>query len=180
VNSAGLLVAPADAVVEHDRQQGYDDTYVYSADRKYRWRFERRWGDGRTITWIGLNPGTRDTDGLQRPALRRMVTLSRASGYGGLILVNLFGIRARDPKLLRAAGDPVGDHNDEMIQYATSASVSDMTVACWGHHGRINDRAQYVLDKVVSGDVYCLGITKQGEPRHPLFVPADARMIPYM
>jgi hypothetical protein len=176
----GLAVAPADAVVTHDREQGYDDTYVYSADRRYRWRFERRWSVGRTVTWVGLNPGTGDTDGTGRPTLRRMVTISRASGYGGLIVVNLFGWRSRDPKELREVPDAIGAHNDEMIAAATAPSSCDMTVACWGHHGGLNDRAQYVLENVIDGDAYCLGITKHGEPRHPLYVPADARLIPYL
>jgi hypothetical protein len=173
-------VEATDVVVEHDRSEGYDDTYVYSADRRYRWRFERRWSAGRTIAWVGLNPGTGDTDGTPRPTLRRMVTMSRASGYGGLIVVNLFAWRTKDPKELREVDDPVGIENDDMIATATSAAVSDMTVACWGHHGRLYDRAQYVMEKIVEGDVYCLGITKQGEPRHPLYVPAETRLMPFM
>jgi hypothetical protein len=175
-----LAVAPADTIVEHDRQQGYDDTYIYSADHRYRWQFERRWSEGRTITWIGLNPGTGANDVAQCPTMRRMVTVSRASGYGGLILVNLFGWRARDPKRLRDVADPVGEHNDMMLSMATAAATSDMTVACWGHHGRFGDRARYVLEEVVEGDVYCLGVTKHGEPRHPLYVPADIKLMPYL
>jgi hypothetical protein len=180
VSSTALAVTPADSFVEHDRSDGYDDTYLYSADHLYRWQFERRWSEGRTITWVGLNPGVGDSDGTQRPTLRRMVTLSRASGYGGLILVNLFGWRTRDPKELREVDDPVGDWNDDMIAAATAASVSDMTVACWGHHGGLHNRAQYVLDKIIEGDVYCLGVTKQGEPRHPLYVPAETRLLPFV
>jgi hypothetical protein len=175
-----LALGPADGIVEQDRQQGYEDSYVYSADRRYRWQFDRRWSEGRTITWIGLNPGTGDTDGAHRPTLRRMVTLSRASGYGSLIVVNLFAWRGRDPKELREQADPIGEYNDATIAAATSPSISDMTVACWGHHGRLNDRARYVLEEVVEGDVYCLGITKHGEPRHPLYVPTDARLMPYL
>jgi hypothetical protein len=94
--------------------------------------------------------------------------------------VNLFGLRTKDPKELRDVPDPVGMLNDELLAEATSARVSDMTVACWGHLGSLHDRAQYVLDKVIEGDVYCLGITKQGEPRHPLYVPAETRLMPYM
>jgi hypothetical protein len=67
-----------------------------------------------------------------------------------------------------------------MLAMATSASVSDMTVACWGHHGRLHDRARHVLEAVVDGDVYCLGITKHGEPRHPLYVSPEARLLPYL
>jgi hypothetical protein len=181
VTSAALAVSPAaGTIVEHDREQGYDDTYVYSADHRYRWQFERRWSEGRTITWVGLNPGIGATDNAQRPTLRRMVTVSRASGYGGLIVVNLFGLRTRDPKDLRTARDPIGEANDDAIAFATSASVSDMTVACWGHYGGLHDRAQYVMDKVIEGDVYCLGITKGGEPRHPLYVPSDVKLMPYL
>ncbi len=50
--------------------EGFADGAAYSDDERYRWWFERRWSDGPLVSWVGLNPGTGDTDGKHRPTLR--------------------------------------------------------------------------------------------------------------
>src|SRR6476619_1700701 len=108
--SEGLVGARSDIV--HDEHDGVLDTYVYSAEGNYRWRFDRRWADGPSLTWVGLNPGRGDRDGTARPPLPRMVSVSKSGGYGALIVVNLFGWRSSSPKALATADDPVGADND--------------------------------------------------------------------
>jgi len=34
----------------------YRDRECLSDDEQYRWWFERRWGDGPLLCWVGLNP----------------------------------------------------------------------------------------------------------------------------
>jgi Protein of unknown function (DUF1643) len=48
----------------------------------------------------------------------RCVRLSRAWGYGGIVVVNLYALRATDPEHLRRHPDPVGDYNDDHIDAA--------------------------------------------------------------
>lgn len=165
-------------VREHD---GCVDRYMYSDDGVYRWRFDRCWGAGRSLTWVGLNPGTGDRDGTSRPTLRRMERVSREAGYSALSIVNLFGFRASAPRALRSVTDPVGCDNDVVIAATTSAGATDRTVACWGAASEAHwlGRSKHVAGRLIATPMFCLGVTKCGHPRHPLYVAADAALVPW-
>jgi hypothetical protein len=76
----------------------YLDSADYSSDGTYRWWYERRWGDGPRLCWVGLNPGTGDTDGKPRPTLRKVVTWATEWHLDAVLVVNLFAYRARTPR----------------------------------------------------------------------------------
>lgn len=151
----------------------------YSPDRLYRWSFEKRWAEGFLICWIGLNPGTGDTERRRRPTLERMVTWSLRLGGGAIVIVNLFAYRTTHPSELRSAWkhglDIVGSKNDQAIEKAIRRA--DKTVVAWGHRGSLQDRGIAVAARVP--DPLCLGLTASGQPLHPLYVPLDARVMPY-
>lgn len=148
----------------------------YSDDRVYRWSFERRWGVGGTLCWIGLNPGTGDTDGKKRPTLDKVCRLAKSLDLEAVLVVNLFAFRSTDPKALKTAGvDVVGDLNDETIRRAVVRSA--VTLAAWGADGKINARSRRVASTL--DDAVCLGTTSSGEPRHPLYVPNATRLVAY-
>ena len=151
----------------------------YSADGRYRWSFRRRFGPGGSVCWVGLNPATGDSDGKPRPTLRKMVAWTKLWGGGEIVIVNLFAFRTTDPEALKAAArdgvDVIGSQNDEAIRAATSSAMR--TVAAWGAHGRLLDRGvtvAHLLDAPV-----CLGLTRRGEPRHPLYVPGTTEPVPF-
>jgi hypothetical protein len=152
----------------------------YSDDGMYRWWFSRRWALGPTVCWVGLHPGTGDADGTPRPTLARMTAWSRRWGFGALIVVNLFAYRTTDPKLLKRASragiDVVGRRTDASIQAAIVEA--ERTVAAWGSHGRFRGRGREVSATIPYAT--CLGTTRTGEPRHPLFVRNDAELLPYL
>jgi len=120
---------PEAEVLAKDTRRWGEEGGRYSRDGRYRWSFERRWSAGRTICWIGLNPGTGDRDGKYRPTLQRMVDRSVALGMGRIILVNLFAWRSTKPAALRAAvmarEDIVGAECDAAIR----AAVKDAEVS---------------------------------------------------
>lgn len=155
------------------------DRASYSQDGRYRWWFERRWGDGPMICWVGLNPGTGDTDGKPRPTLGRMIRRAEKDGYGALRIVNLFSYRTTKPKALRAAHasgvDIVGSETDAHIREAHDLAA--LTVVAWGGHGLIAGRGAAVASRLPGAR--CLGATAAGEPRHPLYVRGDVPLVPY-
>lgn len=121
----------------------YRDRAVYSADWMYRYEFHREWADTEPATravWVLLNPATGDTDGKQRSTLSRCTKWSRAWGYSGLSIVNLFAYRAIKPKDLLFAEDPVGPENDTTLLRV--AHDADRLVAAWGANGRLLGRGK--------------------------------------
>jgi hypothetical protein len=157
---------------------GLPERSLYSPDMTYRYAFGRWWGaEDLTTTdvWVLLNPATGDTERRRRPTLERCIARSRAAGRTGLVIVNLFARRHTDPKALRVVADPIGPANDVAIRLLTA--TAPRAIAAWGAGGRLHDRSRAVaplLDRPV-----CLGTTSRGEPRHPLYVPGDAPLVPW-
>lgn len=98
-------------------------------------------------------------------------------GYGALSVVNLFAWRATSLGRLRFAEDPVGPDNEAYI--VGEATTSALLIAAWGAPSRswIGDRGRAVCDLLQCRphelDLYHVGLTKGGHPRHPLYVRGD-------
>lgn len=122
-----------------------------------------------------LNPSTAD-DIRDDATIRRCISFARTWGYGALEVVNLFAYRATHPKELRHVADPVGQEND-LYLLRVQSRVETIVVA-WGNWGRFQQRNKTVLNLLADRSViYCLGLTRLGHPRHPLYVRADTALI---
>lgn len=129
------------------------------------------------ILFLMLNPSTADalTDD---PTIRRCLAFAGAWGYQSLEVCNLFAFRATNPGLLLRAKDPVGPDNDSYIRAAVARAAT--VVVAWGAQPSCIGRAAAVLPLVDGArNVFCLGVTKSGFPRHPLYVPRTAVPITY-
>lgn len=89
--------------------------------------------------------------------------------------MNLFAFRATDPLLMKMQDDPIGPENDRHLTEV--AAMCEARVACWGVHGVYRNRADDVL-KLIDG-WKCLGTTKDGFPRHPLYVAYHQKLKDY-
>jgi len=163
----------ASASNEHVRRSGA----TYSPCGLYRYRLWRDWSGGGTLLWVMLNPSTADHLGNNDPTIERCERRARAWGYGRVEIVNLFALKATDPKLLRAASDPVGPRNDRAILKASGAA--DLILCAWGVHGRLGGRAASVLKLLEGRTLSCLGVNRSGEPAHPLYLPYARMPVPY-
>jgi hypothetical protein len=174
VNPFEQLAAEADLLDWRQHSPtGLPERYLYSHDLVYRYAFGRWWGEQdyeRSVVWVMLNPATGDTEMRRRPTLQRTITWSKAWGATGVIVLNLFAFRDTDPKGLKDAADPVGPHNDKTLELFTATAMQ--TVAAWGSKGSLHSRSTTVRPYL--RDPLCLGTTSKGEPRHPLYVAADA------
>ena len=121
---------------------------------------------------IGLNPSTADAS-IDDPTVRRCVRFAHDWGYDRLLMVNLFAYRSTDPSVLLDVDDPIGPSNDRILR--ESISESDCVVAAWGARGGLLQRDQTVL--AMLDDVYCIGLTAAGMPRHPLYMPATSQPV---
>lgn len=83
-----------------------------------------------------------------------------------MIVVNLYAMRATNPKHLLKEHDPVGPDNWRYIRSAIDES--DTVIAAWGAFSLgVPPDIQQVLKKART---WCLGKTKDGHPKHPLYV----------
>lgn len=135
--------------------------------KTYRYALSRTWDVGRPVLWIMLNPSVADADH-DDPTIRRCTGFAARWGYPGIEVVNLFAYRATDPRALLANHDPVGPDNDLAIQDA--AARAGIIVAAWGAFAQHYDRVQMVLLLLRRYALHTLGLTKDGHPRHPLYV----------
>ena len=153
-------------------------TAVFSADRRHRYWLVRTWDSSKpTVAFLMLNPSTADAFKLD-PTVRRCWGYAKEWGYGSLVVVNIFGLRSTDPKMLYGHPDPIGHDNDTFIRHA--AETSDMVVSGWGNHGSLNSRGAEVLSMFEDNadiSLHALKITKQGNPSHPLYLRGD--LIPF-
>jgi hypothetical protein len=136
--------------------------------RRYRYLLWRAWGDaGRLVLFILLNPSTADQD-TNDPTVERCERRALAWGFDGLLVANLFALRTADPRMLREVGAPIGPRNDTAILLAQR--LAGLTICGWGAHGAYRCRGQAFRERL-KPPVYHLGLTRDGLPRHPLYVP---------
>lgn len=148
---------------------------VFSEDRKYRYTLVRQFSSGTGIAnFILLNPSTAD-ETRNDPTVRRCMGYAAAWGFATLIVTNIFALRSTDPKALYLATDPVGPDNDRWILEV--AKQASLVVAGWGAHGILRHRSFDLRGMLKPFHVKCLGKTKDGEPRHPLYLPSRAPLI---
>ena len=151
----------------------------FSDDRRYRYLLTRWWSDApEAMTWIMLNPSTADASA-DDPTIRRCIRFARREGCGSIRVVNLFALRATHPRELSLPGrDPVGPDNDRILAEHAQAHL---VVAAWGAGGALNGRAREVGSRLTTAGVrlMCFGVTRDGHPRHPLYVRSDAPLVPW-
>lgn len=152
---------------------------VVSDCGRYRYALTRRWASGPMALFIMLNPSTADAE-VDDPTIRRCIGFAKREGCGALRVENLFAWRATKPDEMFAQADNVIGATDTAIREAARAADGPI-IAAWGGDRRAEGRARVVtelLDKL-GVEVLCLGATKAGAPRHPLYVRRGAGLIDF-
>ncbi|MCA0873609.1 DUF1643 domain-containing protein [Seohaeicola saemankumensis] len=145
-------------------------TAVYSDCERYRYSLTRIWDPaGRKALFVMLNPSTA-TEVQNDPTVERCERRARALGFGAFCVTNIFAWRDTDPRKMRAAKDPVGPENDAAI--LTGADWADQVIAAWGTHGAHLNRGAAVeaLLRGTGSELFHLGLSKAGHPKHPLYI----------
>lgn len=165
----------ADMLFPDDRSAA---SATISEDDLYRYDLRRQWGpDPRYVAFLLLNPST--ADGLvDDPTVRRGVGFTKAWGYHHMYFVNRYAWRATEPdELLRVGLDKAtGPENFQVL--ARVLSGADLIVVAWGAHKAAAAPLPPMLTALLA-DAMCLGMTKSGAPKHPLYLPANAQLQPW-
>ena len=158
------MTAPApDLFLERDA--------VISGCQRYRYSLRRVWDHARPrVLFVMLNPSTADAE-IDDATIRSCTRLSKSLSYGSFEVVNLMAYRTADPKELpRKPSDAIGPENPRAICAALERCAE--VICAWGAHPYAQRFAGGVLDliRLHSKVPMCLGMTKSGAPKHPLYV----------
>jgi hypothetical protein len=153
----------------------------------YRFALERVWDEDKPLAlWIMLNPSTADAF-KDDPTIGRCVSFARTYGMGAIRVVNLFAYRATSPDDLWSAAaqgvDIVGPQNRELLvgDLAGMNSMAGLTIVAWGaqpdNHPIGLSMVEWVREHYYGA--WCLGKTKSGQPKHPLYINGATPLDPW-
>jgi len=149
---------------------------VFSPDKVYRYSLTRMWQNNLpTLFVVMLNPSIAD-EHKDDPTIRNVMVFAQRHKYGSVVIANLHALVSTDPKALLRASDPLGpDNKTTLFGIVDQAKLEVGSILCaWGANQFISnnidlDFIQYARAHHVR--LVCLGKTKSGAPRHPLYTP---------
>jgi hypothetical protein len=156
---------------------------VISPCGRYRYQLRREWDETLPPLVAGmLNPSIADAE-IDDATITRSLRRAASNGCGSLIVWNLGAGRATDPDDWMAMVDPMGPENDLHIRAVLNECLdrNGIALAAWGARGVFRNRDSTVLELAAEIGVvfHCLGTTKDGHPRHPLYVALDRPLVPW-
>lgn len=161
-------------ITRHHQKGDAASTAVYSPCESYRYLLTRVWNpDGPRALFVMLNPSTA-TEFQNDPTVERCERRARALGFGAFRVTNIFAFRATDPRVMRAHANPIGPVNDDTIR-DSATTWADRIICAWGTHGTHLNRGPQVesLLRATGQPLFTLGLSKDGHPKHPLYIGYD-------
>ncbi|CDO34763.1 DUF1643 domain-containing protein [Novosphingobium sp. KN65.2] len=151
---------------------------------RYRYRLERDGpGEGATAI-IMVNPSTADAE-QDDATIRKLRGFGERHRWGRLIVGNLFAYRATDVRQLGKVRDPIGPENDNHL--IRILAECHQVVCAWGP---IAKQPKYQRNRfinvlsLINGaclDPKSIGpAAKCGHPKHPLMLPYDSPILPWI
>jgi len=139
---------------------------VFSPDGRYRYALWRVWNQIRQpLLFIGLNPSTADHT-MNDPTVTRCITRAAREGFGGLLVGNLFALVSSDPDVILKDSEAIGIATDDYLQ--KMIGMAGKVLCAWGSFPAAKKRSETVLGMIP--EPYCLGINRDGQPKHPLYI----------
>jgi len=152
------------------------------AARQYRYHYWRRINvaGGAAAAFVMLNPGTVYTNAALKsnPTLSNCYEIAKSSGCSWLRVVNLSPLIEHPPdECPRHQPTPTVDEKHR-AHIESALSDADILIAAWGAPvGDYVDHIRIWMLEVWAGRFLCLGHTKDGAPKHPLYVSPKTPLI---
>jgi hypothetical protein len=147
---------------------------IISPCKQYRYRLDRVVGmTGPVYAFFGVNPSTADAN-LDDATVRKWIGFSKSWGASRYIVGNVFAYRSTDVRELAVVSDPLGP--DIRAHIADIINEADILVPCWGNTAKVPPALKpffaVLMDELIlSGKpVMHFGLTKSGDPKHPLML----------
>lgn len=157
----------------------------FSLDGRYRYILTRTFTPEpkRLLSVIGMNPSRADAMA-DDSTLRCVQALARREGFDGLIMLNLWALRATDSAEMREwyrqpriAWWNIEEKNERHIIEQTR--LTEYTICAWGVDRTGKGARLRQLLTEAGRDLRHLGLTKTGHPRHPLYLRNDVEIQPW-
>jgi hypothetical protein len=181
--NSGLPLIPGD----WSKRLGAADGAWFSDCGRYRtllWRtFAGRESVREPMVFGMLNPSTADELKLD-PTIRRCVGFAQREGAGGVVVVNLSPLRATDPEDLYAAharGEDVflAAANEHAWRVAAQLGGGRIVLAWGARYRPWMAPARELALRLAGQGAMCLGLSKEGQPRHPLRLESSTPLVPF-
>lgn len=156
---------------------------VFSPDRAYRYLLRRTWEPlTESLLFVMLNPSTANAL-VDDHTIRRCTYYAKRHRYGGMSVVNLFALRATDPRQLLEHPDPAGPDNWRVLTTLAIRDPGRLVVAAWGAYdrrlGMFGDQVALLFTER-GHTLHRLGtLTAAGYPRHPARLANDVELEVY-
>ena len=157
-------------IIKAHNQANIKSEAVYSKCENYRYTLTRVWDENKKkVLFIMLNPSTAD-ETKNDPTVERCERRAKKLNFGSFRICNIFAWRETSPLQLMKTDEPVGKDNDFHI--SKSVLWSDVIICAWGTHGTYFNREAEVKNLLSNNGakLYHLGLTKNGHPKHPLYI----------
>lgn len=157
----------------------------------YRFTLERRWSDGsRRLGVCMVNPSTAESDvlGADDNTIRSLIRIATGAGFDGLVVGNVSPFRATNPIDLvdsLQAGIDVFQREENDRHLVDVCRRCEVVVCAWGavvgRHPALEERASQVRELLLTHArrLHCFGKTKEGWPKHPLYLAATTPIVPF-
>lgn len=151
-----------------------------SRDGLHRYWLRRVWDDSLSrVAFVMLNPSTAD-GATDDPTVRRCIGFARVWGFGGIEVVNVYNLRATQPKDLWGDADRMGTWVHDTVADHLDCCQVGAVVCAWGNHAKAADVASISYSFARFGlATACLGVNKGGAPKHPLYLAKTTALQPW-
>lgn len=164
----------------------------------YRWTLSRRWDDRPVLLVCMFNPSDADHE-IDDPTITLVCHIASHNGFGGVVVVNAVPLRSSHPDdavyMVNTWDTRCAWDERDRLQHNISVIVGEVEKAgavllAWGALAEpCSDWVDHVREEIesalpVGSEIYCLGKTKGGYPKHPLArgkhkVPKNAALLPW-
>jgi hypothetical protein len=154
---------------------------IFSRERDRRYLLGRRWDPDAAWLTVGMLNPSRAGAFRSDPTVTRVCNFAKRDRYGGIIVWNVFSLISTNPHALLRHPDPVGPRNMEAIRAAVRGPMLSRPVVAWGKPtNRTLHKFINAAWSQAGGPRRCWRFgapTKDGHPRHPLYLPANTPIV---
>lgn len=154
---------------------------IMDVDEIWRYRLDREvQTEGLVFAYFGVN-GSTATATENDQTVKKWIGFTTRNGGRRFIAGNPFAFRARDVRELAKVADPVGpDNAKHLLEIIAEA---DILVPCWGNRSKLPKHLRWRL-RTLKADIFAsgkpvkiFGLTKTGDPMHPLTLGYDTPLV---